>query len=82
MNECGACGLDFSSVKSFDSHRVGKHAYTLSEGLRMEPPREDGRHCLVQHELVDAGMAQDARGRWYLVRDREHAREAFRGEPA
>ncbi len=81
MNVCGACGLDFSSVKSFDAHRVGKHAYTYSEGIRMDPMREDGRRCLRVEELEDAGMAQDARGRWGLVRDRKQARQAFLRDP-
>ena len=82
MNVCGACGLDFSSVRSFDAHRVGKHAYTWREGLNMDPPREDGRRCLHRSELEAAGMAQDARGRWGLVRDREQARKSFRKTPA
>ena len=45
--ECTACGLVFNSDGGFDAHRVGKHAYTFLEGMRMEPPREDGRRCLT-----------------------------------
>jgi hypothetical protein len=82
MNQCGACGLDFSSVSGFDKHRVGKHAYLYAEGLRMNPPREDGRRCLSVSELEAAGMAQDARGRWGLVKDRERIRRAFSGSNA
>jgi hypothetical protein len=29
VNNCRACGEDFSSVTAFDRHRVGGHAYTL-----------------------------------------------------
>lgn len=67
MTECGSCGLSFSGTSAFDRHRVGKHAYTYSEGLRMEPLREDGRRCLHVSEMGGAGMEQDARGRWRLV---------------
>lgn len=65
-------------MRAFDTHRVGRHAYTFAEGLRMDPIREDGRRCLDIPELCDAGMAQDARGRWVLVSDRDRARKAFR----
>ena len=75
MNVCGACGLDFSSVRAFDSHRVGRHGFTLAEGLRRG--REVGRRCLVVHELCDVGFAQDGRGRWGLVAHRDGARLRF-----
>jgi hypothetical protein len=81
MNVCGACGLDFSSVQAFDRHRVGKHAYTFTEGLNMNPPREDGRRCLDVEELEALQFAQDARGRWGSVEHREAARRAFRKSP-
>lgn len=79
MNVCGACGLDFSSVKGFDAHRVGKHAYTYSQGAKMDPPREDGRRCLSVEELEAAGFAQDVRGRWGSTEAREKAARDFRG---
>lgn len=74
-----SCDQDFASVRAFDDHRVGKHAYTYSQGLRMDPMREDGRRCLSQDEMRDVGMAQDERGRWFLVERREMARKAFHG---
>lgn len=78
VNGCGGCGKDFSSVRAFDSHRVGRHGYTLTEGLRRSPPVEDGRRCLDDDELLEDGQfAQDARGRWYLVERRDAARRAF-----
>jgi hypothetical protein len=31
VNICGSCDLDFGSLRAFDSHRVGKHAYDYSD---------------------------------------------------
>jgi hypothetical protein len=68
VNVCGACGLDFGSVRAFDAHRVGVHAYTYPEGLRMTPPRDNGRRCLTSDELSALpGFARNARGRWSLA---------------
>jgi hypothetical protein len=60
------CGHDFATVRAFDMHRVGKHAYTYSEGARMDPPREDGRRCLTVDEMLVKGWRQDTYGRWRL----------------
>ena len=79
MNLCGACGVDFASVAAFDRHRVGRHAYSFLEGMHLEPPQEDGRRCLDEGEMRQAGMEVDARGRWHVTADveriRAHARE-------
>jgi hypothetical protein len=64
MNLCRTCGADFASVKAFDAHRVGKHAYTYDEGLLLEPPREDGRRCLAVSEMVAMGWVRNRSGRW------------------
>jgi hypothetical protein len=64
LNACGACGEDFNSLKLFDWHRVGVHAYTISEALRMHPPREDGRRCLDTDEMRERGWCRNQRGRW------------------
>ena len=72
MNLCRSCRQDFGSVSAFDRHRVGRHAYTLSEGLELG--REDGRRCLDVDEMQATGMALDARGRWTITRDVERAR--------
>lgn len=64
MNLCRSCGLDFTSVRDFDSHRVGVHEYTYWEGLRMDPPREDGRRCLTIEEMRAKGWALDTHRRW------------------
>jgi len=64
MNQCGSCSQDFAAVDDFDAHRVGKHDYTLWEGLRMEPLRTDGRHCLSVNEMLEDGWGQNALGRW------------------
>lgn len=66
MNVCVPCGKDFGSVSAFDAHRVGTHAYTYSEGVKMEPMREDGRRCLSRAELVESGFVQNTHGRWSL----------------
>ena len=75
MNLCRSCGLDFGSVSAFDRHRVGKHAFTYAEGLELDPPREDGRRCLDEDEMLAVGMELDARGRWRLVPDLERLRK-------
>lgn len=58
LNQCSVCGLDFTGVEYFDQHRVGKHEYTFVEGLRMDPPREDGRRCLDEGELAGIGLVR------------------------
>ena len=63
-NGCRACREDFASVGLFDAHRVGVHAYTYSEGVKMEPMREDGRRCLDAEEMRAKGWALDRSGRW------------------
>ena len=81
QNGCGACGLDFGSLGAFDAHRVGKHAYTSTEGLAMDPPREDGRRCLHVWELEAQGFALNARGLYSLQRDLIRGREGRMAGP-
>jgi hypothetical protein len=57
-NFARCCGRDFVSVRAFDTHRVGVHAYTFAEGMALEPPREDGRRCMADEELIEAGLAR------------------------
>jgi hypothetical protein len=64
LNLCSGCGEDFGSLTTFDAHRVGKHAYTFREGLRMGPPVEDGRRCLDPDEMLELGWTKDRHGRW------------------
>lgn len=71
MNLCRSCGEDFAGVSAFDAHRVGKHSYTYSEGVKMEPIREDGRRCLHRDELEAEGYARNASGRWFKIADAE-----------
>lgn len=72
---CRSCEWDFAGQSYFDLHRVGVHAYTYSEGLKMEgqrtksgaplePPAEDGRRCLTEVEMRKKGWEVDDRGRW------------------
>jgi hypothetical protein len=73
MNLCCACRRDFSSVAAFDRHRIGKHAYDFAQGL--EFGFEDGRRCMDEDEMLEAGMALDRRGRWCITRDVEQAQK-------
>lgn len=66
LNKCSPCGEDFKTLRAFDEHRVGFHAFTLAEGLNRTPPREDGRRCLSVDELVEAGWTQDDDLRWQV----------------
>jgi hypothetical protein len=75
MNLCCTCKLDFASVSAFDKHRIGKHGYTFAEGLRMDPPRDDGRRCMDADEMSDAGIDLDERGRWSITADRKRLTE-------
>jgi hypothetical protein len=77
MNLCRCCSTDFASVSAFDRHRVGVYMYTHARGLELDPPREDGRRCLDEAEMTEAGMAPDLRGRWSLVADAERIRRGF-----
>lgn len=61
MNVCGACGLDFGSLASFDKHRTGRHE-----------PLE--RRCLTADELVERGFVRNAYGRWTTAASLERAR--------
>jgi hypothetical protein len=63
LNLCTTCKADFGSVLAFDTHRVGKHAYTYLEGVQMNPPREDGRRCLDSDEMLERRMELDKRER-------------------
>ncbi len=81
MNLCPSCGLDFSSIRAFDTHRDGKQEYTREQGLSMNPAREDGRRCMPEDELPAAGFVQNTRGRWGLAHQMDRARERFSARP-
>jgi hypothetical protein len=36
----------------FAQHFTGKHEYTYSEGLKLDPPEENGRRCKTSVELI------------------------------
>ena len=72
-NLCRSCGIDFGSVRAFDAHRVGKHAYLYDE---VHP---DGRRCLPLNEMVvpqdgRALFVSNALGRLTLAEGLERAR--------
>lgn len=52
---CTECGNDFSGDRMFDRHRVGTFDYTYSEGLQLDPSKEDGRRCLTIDEMKEKG---------------------------
>ena len=52
LHGCSGCGQDFTSTLLFDAHRTGVYVYTLEEGLKLDPPREDGRRCLDADEMT------------------------------
>jgi hypothetical protein len=74
MNLCRGCNTDFGRLSAFDAHRTGRHAYTFREGMRMDPPREDGRRCLDEEEMEARGFVRNAYGRWSLVSESERTR--------
>lgn len=85
MNLCTTCGLDFGSVSAFDRHRVGTHEYTLWEGLRRDPPQDNGRRCLDISEMQEIRdkdgeliFAKNERGDWSLLKALESARRLSR----
>lgn len=82
MNLCSSCGEDFGSVEAFDLHRVGTHDYTYSEGVSLQPMREDGRRCLWRSELKhlahsdgSAVFCRNRKGLWSLSRSLQKARK-------
>jgi hypothetical protein len=65
VNLCRGCNEDFASASAFDRHRTGTHRYLWSA------EREDGRRCLDDAEMLDAGMEPDKRGGWRIIGDAE-----------
>jgi hypothetical protein len=77
LNGCSECRCDFASVGAFDDHRVGSYAFRYAHGLRFDIPREDGRRCMDEDEMVAAGLELDARGRWRDPASAERTRGRF-----
>lgn len=70
MNYCRSCDQDFGSVSAFDRHRVGTHDYTYREGVKRDPPVEDGRRCLDLEELERGGIfTRNLSGAWSIEKD-------------
>ena len=65
LNFCRSCGVDFTSTRAFDLHRVGRHSALWS------PDFEQGRRCLGVDELAGVGLEPRAGvlgvPRWGLV---------------
>lgn len=56
LNYCRSCGRDFAGVAYFDRHRTGTHEYSYSEGLALQPPKDDGRRCMNEDEMFEVGL--------------------------
>jgi|SRR5579862_275311 len=94
---CPSCSEDFASEAAFDTHRIGKHAYTFEEGLRDSPPRgwkpspkdpvwtarQDGRRCLTVEEMETGAkeFLRNAFGRWTLAATLASARRVAGRSP-
>jgi hypothetical protein len=65
-NLCTGCYEDFSSLKGFDVHRVGKSRPRPSTPARSRTGREKGRPCLTTEGLEELGLSLDGNGRWQL----------------
>jgi hypothetical protein len=76
-NQCGRCGEDFASLEVFDRHRVGTFDYRFARGLKLEPPKEDGRRCLDVEEMKGRGWRLDSGGRWFDPVRSSRAARAF-----
>jgi hypothetical protein len=71
VNLCRACRHDFSSVRLFDAHRVGRHTCLFdSEHL-------DGGRCLDASEMDAKRWARNECGRWSDPAVAEDARTRF-----
>jgi hypothetical protein len=64
LNECAACGEDFTSLRLFDAHILSKAS----------DPHFD---CMQTDEMVAQGWQRDIRGRWLDPASAERARAAF-----
>jgi hypothetical protein len=79
-NQCALCFREFASVRAFDLHKTGTHEHTFAEGLRRDPPREDGRRCLDEDEMrarPKGRLDLNARGLWEEVDRADRARSRF-----
>ena len=72
LNGCSGCRLDFASLAAFDRHRIGRQEYDFSA------ERLDGRRCMDEGEMIEAGMELDRRGRWTIAKS-ESERERLMG---
>jgi hypothetical protein len=78
---CRSCGQEFGGTSAFDAHRIGRHEYTYSEGLKQDPPIEDGRRCRSAREMAsltcrDGTLMFSRNGEaWSLTKQLESARK-------
>lgn len=65
MNLCRTCNQDFTSVRLWDEHRVGKYAPGDYQGELADWTPEQGRRCLSTEEMQKRGWTKNERGRWF-----------------
>jgi hypothetical protein len=64
-SECTACGLVFTSVSSFDMHRVGGFGDPIYDRRgRLTGYSKPTRRCLTLDEMRTKGMVQTEKGQW------------------
>jgi hypothetical protein len=61
---CGGCGKVFSSLSSFDMHRVGSYGDPIIEKGHVIGYTPTARRCLSAQEMRDKGMLLNERGVW------------------
>ena len=75
MNRCRACGLTFSNLESFDTHRTGSYGKAIYQQSSTGKSRQvightpPTRRCMTLPEIQALGMTQDAKG-WWTVHKR------------
>lgn len=64
--QCSGCGHSFTSVSTFDDHRIGSYGeaiYTKSEN-HVTGYTKSTRRCLTPDEMRARGWAQNKWGQW------------------
>jgi len=61
---CSGCNLQFSSVGSFDKHRVGSYGDAIYIGNKFSHYEKHSRRCLAVDEMKGKGMFLRENGLW------------------
>jgi hypothetical protein len=60
-NQCAGCGKLFKSNAAFDKHRTGLYSDSVNADGIVTPAN---RRCMTTEEMLEIGMAENARGYW------------------